>query len=140
MYYFDIFVPLLYRILEGAAGGFRECIAYRYGADIEYPVCLVGAIFRNHEAEESGSIGGRARVVVREISKEFLSMSAIVFVALVTSAILFLKVHYLSLTVFEIIAFAISFTWLVLMINALQKMLHESSIYQVKVVQLKEEI
>lgn len=72
MYYFDIFVPLLYRILEGAAGGFRECIAYRYGADIEYPVCLVGAIFRNHEAEESGSIGGRARVVVREISKEFL--------------------------------------------------------------------
>ena len=72
VYYFDIFVPLLYRILEGAAGGFRECIAYRYGADIEYPVCLVGAIFRNHEAEESGSIGGRARVVVREISKEFL--------------------------------------------------------------------
>lgn len=49
-----------------------EMFAYRYGADIEYPVCLVGAIFRNHEAEESGSIGGRARVVVREISKEFL--------------------------------------------------------------------
>ena len=74
MYYFDIFVPLLYRIFEGAAGGFRECIAYRYGTDIEYSVCLVGVIFRNHEAEESGSIGGRARVVVREISKEFLKV------------------------------------------------------------------
>ena len=72
MYYFDIFVPLLDRILEGAAGGFRERVAYRYGADIEYSVCLVGVIFRNHEAEENGSIGGRARVVVREISKEFL--------------------------------------------------------------------
>ena len=81
-----------------------------------------------------------SKYLLPKISKEFLSMSAIVFVALVTSAILFLKVHYLSLTVFEIIAFAISFTWLVLMINALQKMLHESSIYQVKVVQLKEEI
>lgn len=81
-----------------------------------------------------------SKYLLPQISKEFLSMSAIVFVALVTSAILFLKVHYLSLTVFEIIAFAISFTWLVLMINALQKMLHESSIYQVKVVQLKEEI
>lgn len=81
-----------------------------------------------------------SKYLLPQISKEFLSMSAIVFVSLVTSAILFLKVHYLSLTVFEIIAFAISFTWLVLMINALQKMLHESSIYQVKVVQLKEEI
>ncbi|WP_346349952.1 DUF998 domain-containing protein [Lactococcus petauri] len=81
-----------------------------------------------------------SKYLLPQISKEFLSMSAIVFVALVTSAILFLKVHYLSLTVFEIIAFAISFTWLVLMINALQKMLHESSVYQVKVVQLKEEI
>ena len=74
MYYFDISVPLLYRIFEGAAGGFRERVAYRYGADIEYPVCLVGVIFRNHEAEESGSIGGRARVVVREISKEILKV------------------------------------------------------------------
>lgn len=81
-----------------------------------------------------------SKYLLPKISKEFLSMSAIVFVALVTSAILFLKVHYLSLTVFEIIAFAISFTWLVLMINALQKMLHESSVYQVKIVQLTEEI
>ncbi len=81
-----------------------------------------------------------SKYLLPQISKEFLSMSAIVFVALVTSAILFLKVHYLSLTVFEIIAFAISFTWLVLMINALQKMLHESSVYQVEVVELKENI
>ena len=72
MYFFDIFVPLLYRIFERAAGGFRERVAYRYGADIKYSVCLVGVIFRNHEAEENGSIGGRARVVVREISKESL--------------------------------------------------------------------
>ena len=81
-----------------------------------------------------------SKYLLPQISREFLSMSAIVFIALVTSAILFLKVHYLSLTVFEIIAFAISFTWLVLMINALQKMLHESSIYQVEVVELKENI
>lgn len=81
-----------------------------------------------------------SKYLLPQISKEFLSMSAIVFVALVTSAILFLKVHYLSLTVFEIIAFAISFTWLVLMINALQKMLHESRVYQVEVVELKENI
>lgn len=39
-------VPLLYRILEGAAGGFRERVAYRYGADIEYPVwSLLGLYF-----------------------------------------------------------------------------------------------
>jgi len=79
-FYFGLCITLIFLfrffigILEGTAGGFRECIAYRYGTDIEYPVCLVGAIFRNHEAEESGSIGGRARVVVREISKEFLKV------------------------------------------------------------------
>ncbi len=81
-----------------------------------------------------------SKYLLPQISKEFLSISAIVFIALVTSAILFLKVHYLSLTVFEIIAFAISFTWLVMMINALQKMLHESSVYQVEVVEVKENI
>lgn len=74
MYYFDIFVPLPYRIFERAAGGFRERVAYRYGTDIEYPVCLVGVIFRNRKTEESGSIGGCARVVVRETSKEILKV------------------------------------------------------------------
>ncbi|WP_251711783.1 DUF998 domain-containing protein [Lactococcus ileimucosae] len=79
-----------------------------------------------------------SKYLLPQLSKEFLSMSALVFIGLVASAVLFLKVHYLSLTVFEIIAFAISFSWLVMMINALQKMLHESSVYYIKILENEE--
>ena len=79
-----------------------------------------------------------SKYLLPQLSKEFLSMSAFVFIGLVASAVLFLKVHYLSLTVFEIIAFAISFSWLVMMINALQKMLHESSVYSISILEDEE--
>ncbi|MBL3715866.1 DUF998 domain-containing protein [Lactococcus garvieae] len=79
-----------------------------------------------------------SKYLLPQLSKEFLSMSSFVFIGLVASAVLFLKVHYLSLTVFEIIAFAISFSWLVMMINALQKMLHESSVYSISILEDEE--
>lgn len=55
-----------------------------------------------------------------DVSREFLVLSFITLGLLVLSAFLFLGVHYLSLTFFEIIAFVIAFIWLVMLINAIQ--------------------
>ena len=58
--------------------------------------------------------------LIPDISKEFLVFSAITLGLLMLSAFLFLGIHYLSLTFFEIIAFVIAFIWLVMLINAIQ--------------------
>lgn len=55
-----------------------------------------------------------------DISKEFLALSYIVLGLLGLSAFLFLGIHYISLTFFEILAFVIAFIWLVMLINAIQ--------------------
>ncbi|MCG6979260.1 DUF998 domain-containing protein, partial [Lactococcus lactis] len=56
-------------------------------------------------------------------------------IALILSAVAFMGIHYLSLTVFEIIAFAIAFTWLVMFINSLRGIIQEGNEWQVKLLQ-----
>ncbi len=73
--------------------------------------------------------------LVPTISKEFLALSWTALIALILSAVAFMGIHYLSLTVFEIIAFAIAFTWLVMFINSLRGIIQEGNEWQVKLLQ-----
>ncbi|MBS5602255.1 DUF998 domain-containing protein [Lactococcus cremoris] len=73
--------------------------------------------------------------LVPSISKEFLTLSWAALIALIVSAFAFMSIHYLSLTVFEIIAFAISFTWLVMFINSLRGVVQEESEWKVRLFQ-----
>lgn len=74
--------------------------------------------------------------LIPDISKEFLVFSAITLGLLVLSAFLFLGIHYLSLTFFEIIAFVIAFIWLVMLINAIQDLLQSHRRWQLKLVDM----
>ena len=49
---------------------------------------------------------------------------------------LFLGIHYLSLTFFEIIAFVIAFIWLVMLINAIQDLSQSHRRWQLKLVDM----
>ncbi|PFG89945.1 ABC transporter permease [Lactococcus lactis] len=73
--------------------------------------------------------------LVPTISKEFLALSWTALIALILSAVAFMGIHYLSLTVFEIIAFAVAFTWLVMFINSLRGIIQEGNEWQVKLLQ-----
>lgn len=73
--------------------------------------------------------------LVPTISKEFLALSWTALIALFLSAVAFMGIHYLSLTVFEIIAFAIAFTWLVMFINSLRGIIQKGNEWQVKLLQ-----
>jgi hypothetical membrane protein len=56
------------------------------------------------------------------ISVEFLSLSYLIAIALVVLGFSFQVFHYLSLTVFEILAFSAAFSWLLLLINQIQQL------------------
>lgn len=68
------------------------------------------------------------------ISKEFMSISYLIVVMLVTVVVLFMKVGYLSLTAFELFSFVLAFSWIILLLQALQKMAQEiNNTYCVKI-------
>ncbi|MGM0219485.1 AbrB/MazE/SpoVT family DNA-binding domain-containing protein [Enterococcus sp. AZ126] len=56
------------------------------------------------------------------VTKEFLTISYLIAAALVAVVILFQGVHYLSLTAFELLSFMLAFSWIVLLLQNLQKM------------------
>jgi hypothetical protein len=56
------------------------------------------------------------------VSKEFLTFSYLIALVLVIVCVLFQGTHYLSLTAFELLAFMIAFSWIVLLLQNLQKM------------------
>ncbi|GFH41771.1 ABC transporter permease [Lactococcus hodotermopsidis] len=73
-----------------------------------------------------------------DISKEFMIVSAVTMGLLILAAILFKGVHYLSLTFFEIISFAIAFVWLVMLINTMQEMTQADHRWHVKLIEKTE--
>ena len=77
--------------------------------------------------------------LIPDISKEFLVFSAITLGLLMLSAFLFLGIHYLSLTFFEIIAFVIAFIWLVMLINAIQDLSQSHRRWHLKLVDMTPE-
>lgn len=57
------------------------------------------------------------------VTKEFLTISYLIAAALVTVSIMFQVVGYLSLTAFELLAFMIAFSWVILLLQNLQKLI-----------------
>lgn len=57
------------------------------------------------------------RWLMPTISKQFLRLSYMIAAGLVLSVFLFQGVHYLSLTAFELIAFVLAFTWILMLLN-----------------------
>jgi hypothetical membrane protein len=65
--------------------------------------------------------------LVPHMSAEFLITSYGIAGALVVSEFLFQKFHYLSLTAFELIAFGLAFTWMILLLQNLRRLATEST-------------
>ncbi|MFV0254726.1 MAG: DUF998 domain-containing protein [Erysipelotrichaceae bacterium] len=61
------------------------------------------------------------------ISKDFLKISYLIVVGMIAAIFLFLGIGYLSLTAFELVAFMLGFSWLLLLLSNLQKLAHDGS-------------
>ncbi|MGL4382232.1 MAG: hypothetical protein ACRCTA_00770 [Bacilli bacterium] len=67
------------------------------------------------------------------ISKEFMRFSYLIISLLIISIFLFLGIGYLSLTAFELVAFLLSFSWILMLLSNLQTMVYHSNVkYQIK--------
>ena len=74
------------------------------------------------------------------ITKEFMSISYLIVIMLVIVVILFMKVGYLSLTAFELFSFLLAFSWIVLLLQTLQKMAQEiNNTFYVKIERVEKE-
>ncbi|MDF9824034.1 putative membrane protein [Breznakia sp. PF5-3] len=62
------------------------------------------------------------RWLLPNISKRFLRLSYLIGVGLAITVVLFLGLGYLSLTAFELIAFVLAFSWILLLLQNLQKL------------------
>lgn len=60
------------------------------------------------------------RWLLPDATREFLIISYVIAIGLVIADYLFQGVHYFSLTIFELLAFAIAFSWLMLLLQTLR--------------------
>lgn len=67
------------------------------------------------------------RWLLPTVTKEFLIISYLIGGTLIAALYLFLGVGYLSLTVFELLAFMLAFVWILLLLQILQKMAEEAN-------------
>ncbi|ALS02742.1 hypothetical protein ATZ33_15560 [Enterococcus silesiacus] len=68
------------------------------------------------------------------VTKEFLSISYMIAATLVVVVVLFQWTDYLSLTAFELLSFMLAFSWIILLLQNLQKMAQNiNNTFQVKV-------
>ncbi|EOL44570.1 AbrB/MazE/SpoVT family DNA-binding domain-containing protein [Enterococcus caccae] len=68
------------------------------------------------------------------VTKEFLSISYMIAATLVVVVVLFQWTSYLSLTAFELLSFMLAFSWVILLLQNLQKMAQNvNTTFQVKV-------
>ncbi|MGX7023819.1 AbrB/MazE/SpoVT family DNA-binding domain-containing protein [Vagococcus hydrophili] len=69
-----------------------------------------------------------------KVTKEFLIISYGIAGTLIIANFLFQNIGYLSLTVFELIAFGLAFSWILLLLQHIQKLTHFSStIYEIEI-------
>ncbi|MGM0124367.1 hypothetical protein IGI37_001744 [Enterococcus sp. AZ194] len=81
------------------------------------------------------------RWLMPKVTKEFLAVSYIIGAVLFVANILFQTIGYLSLTAFELIAFFLAFSWILLLIQNLQKITKSSlPTYAIKLTEIKEDI
>ncbi len=72
------------------------------------------------------------KYLVPNISKEFLILSYTFAGSMVALIILFMGVHYISLTAFEILGYGLGFTWLILCLQNLKLTLTPPTTYDIK--------
>ena len=60
------------------------------------------------------------------VNKDFLKLSYTVGVLLILSVLLFQGINYLSLTAFEIVAFVLAFSWLLILLKILIDMIQNN--------------
>ncbi|MBP2098200.1 DUF998 domain-containing protein [Enterococcus rivorum] len=65
------------------------------------------------------------RWLLPNVTKEFLTISYMIGLFLVAITVLFQSVGYFSLTVFELLAFMLAFSWILLLLQNLQKIAQE---------------
>lgn len=65
------------------------------------------------------------RWLLPNVTKEFLTISYMIGLFLVAITVLFQSVGYFSLTVFELLAFMLAFSWILLLLQHLQKIAQE---------------
>lgn len=74
------------------------------------------------------------RWLLPQISKHFIQLSNIICVTLIVCIFLFQGVGYLSLTAFEILAFALAFAWLFVLFQEMERLVYDTgSSYTVKI-------
>lgn len=74
------------------------------------------------------------RYLLPKVTPEFLTLSYIIGGLLVVTTILFQPVGYLSLTAYELVAFIMSFSWMLLLLQTLQRMLvHDQRTFTVTI-------
>ncbi len=74
------------------------------------------------------------RWLLPQISKHFIQLSYIICASLIVCIFLFQGVGYLSLTAFEILAFALAFAWLFVLFQEMERLVYDTgSSYTVKI-------
>jgi len=69
-----------------------------------------------------------------KVTKEFLVFSYSIAITLVIADILFQHIGYLSLTAFELIAFVLAFSWILLLLQHIQKLTNPTdSVYEIDI-------
>lgn len=75
------------------------------------------------------------RWILPRVTKEFLGVSYGIAVFLLIADSLFKRLHYLSLTAFELIAFILAFTWILLLLQHIERLTHEmEQVFEVRIV------
>lgn len=81
------------------------------------------------------------RWILPEVTKEFLIISYGIAATLVLCNILFQNIGYLSLTVFELIAFGLALSWILLLLQHIQKLAHlANAVYEFEIEPIDMEI
>lgn len=81
------------------------------------------------------------RWILPKVTKEFLTISYGIAAVLVVCNFLFQKIGYLSLTVFELLAFGLALSWILLLLQHIQQLAHlTNAVYEIKIEPMKEEL
>ncbi|WP_071131816.1 hypothetical protein [Enterococcus timonensis] len=73
------------------------------------------------------------------VTREFLGVSYGIAAVLILGDILFQVFHYLSLTAFEMIAFALAFSWIILLLQNLLKLMEHPKTFEIQLKSINKE-
>ena len=81
------------------------------------------------------------RWILPKVTKEFLTISYGIAAVLIACNFLFQNIGYLSLTVFELLAFGLALSWILLLLQHIQQLAHlTNAVYEIRIEPIKEEL